>query len=195
MSAGSFLASRRATLGVLAAAAAVLPPAADAQRPPPILLESRAGLQRAVQESYCVFDPARRVGACVDTVDALPRRFSVVRPGERVAIVLRNSRVVLDDPRCHPRCEAGAVIHRLGTKRVVRTIPISSARTRWRLRLGPGAYELEVFIGNFAAADGRTGDTSGTLGLLVSRTRRLAILPASAVAPPRGLAGREARLR
>jgi hypothetical protein len=38
--------------------------------------------------------------------------------------------------------------------------------TAWRVHLEPGAYDLDVFA-NFGAPDGRTGDVSGSLGVLV----------------------------
>jgi hypothetical protein len=171
------LAGLALTLTALAA-----PAAASAQRPPPFLLESRAGTQRGVQESYCVSMPSGTgaVAGCALMVDARPRRLSVVRPRERVTVVLRGATIVHEDPSCHPRCDAGAAAYRLRAEkgRVIRTFPLTSARTRWRVRLRPGRYELEVGVSRFTMPDGRTGDTSATFGLLVSRTRPLAIVRA-----------------
>ena len=70
----------------------------------------------------------------------------------------------------------------------MRSVPLSAPSTRWRVRLRPGAYEVEVFA-RFETADGRTGDTSGSLGILVDRKRRLAIVPLSAARPAPALAG------
>jgi hypothetical protein len=161
--------------------ALALPAAARAQRPPPILLESRAGVQRAVQESYCVskVEATGGTGLCADTPDLRPRRLSVVRPGEAVTIRVPGARIVRRDPACHPRCEAGAAVFRLGRRKTpIARFRLEGERTRWPVRLGPGVYEVEVFVGLFRTSDGRSGDTSGSLGILVSRTEPRRIVPA-----------------
>ena len=177
---------------VLALAAVAVPPAASAQRPPPFLLESRAGTQRGVQESYCVSMPAAggSVAGCADTTDLPPRRLSVVRPRSLVTIVLRGAEIVRKGVGCADGCEAGAAVYRVdGDKsRPLRRFDLTSARTRWRVRLRPGRYELEVFVSRFRTPDRRVGDTSATFGLLVSRTRPLGIVRASEADR---LAGRE----
>jgi hypothetical protein len=61
------------------------------EEPPPIVLASAAGEQVAVQESYCLTDPSAGTGICADTADLLPERVSVVRPGERVSVALKNA--------------------------------------------------------------------------------------------------------
>jgi hypothetical protein len=149
--------------------------AVETTRPPPILMRSKAGTQRAVQESFCVsyVDAfGTSVFGCGDTTDLLPRRLSVVRPGDRVQIRLRGARVLKRAPGCGPsgRCEAGVAVSRLGCPGTVARFDLKSNRTTWRARLAPGAYELEVFVGRFAI-ESATGDTSGSLGLLVDRDR------------------------
>ena len=173
----------RLTLLLTLALTLALPVAARAQRPPPILLESRAGVQRAVQESYCVSEvrDTGGTGVCADTPDLRPRRLSVVRPGEVVSIALPGATIVRRDPTCHPRCAAGAAVFRLGRRKtLVGRFRLSGERTRWLVRLRPGAYEVEVFVGLFRTSDGRSGDTSGSLGILVSRTQPRRIVPAPA---------------
>ncbi|MDQ4081501.1 MAG: hypothetical protein M3123_01220 [Actinomycetota bacterium] len=179
----------RLTLLLPLALALALPVAARAQRPPPILLESGAGIQRAVQESYCVskVDETGGAGVCADTPDLRPRRLSVVRPGEVVTIALPGATIVRRDPGCHPLCEAGAAVFRLGRRKaLVARFRLAGERTRWLVRLRPGAYEVEVFVGLFRTTDGRSGDTSGSLGILVSRTQPRRIVP---VAPRPALTG------
>ena len=173
--------ARRLVLLLALALALALPAAARAQCPPPILLESRAGVQRAMQESYCVTkaDDTGGVTLCADTLDLRPRRLSVVRPGEVVTIAVPGATIVHRDPSCHPRCEASAAVYRLGgRKTLVARFRLSGERTGWPVRLRPGAYEVEVFVGLFRTMDGRSGSTSGSLGILVSRTRPRRVLPA-----------------
>jgi hypothetical protein len=156
--------------------------AVETTRPPPILMRSKAGTQRAVQESFCVayVDAyGTPVFGCGDTEDRLPRRLSVVRPDERVQIRLRAARILLRSPGCglSGRCEALVAVSRLGCRKTVARFDLKASRTTWRARLAPGAYELEVFVGRFATASA-TGDTSGSLGLLVDRNRPREIIRA-----------------
>ncbi|MBD0290772.1 MAG: hypothetical protein ICV74_05900 [Thermoleophilia bacterium] len=154
--------------------------------PPTISLTNRAGYQRAAQESYCVFSPPHEgqdsgVSVCADGPDLLPRRLSVVRP--RKLVTIRFGRAVAVD-------DAVASVRVLGRKRVISSFRIRRPLKRWRVRLRPRAYEVEVF-GRFAMPDGRTGDTSGSLGVLVSRSRPLRLAPVGAAErPPPQLAGR-----
>jgi hypothetical protein len=112
------------------------------------------------------------VVGCGDTPDLLPRRLSVVRPGERVQIWLRDAHVVRRSAGCGPsgRCEAAVAVSRLGCRKTVARFDLKTNRTTWRARLAPGAYELEVFVGRFTTKSAG-GDTSGSLGLLVDRNR------------------------
>jgi hypothetical protein len=150
---------------------------------PPILMQSKAGTQRAVQESFClayVDENGVPVFGCGDVfVDLLPRRLSVVRPGERVQISLRDARIVLRSPGCGPagHCEAMVVVSRLGCRKTVARFDLKPSRTTWRARLAPGAYELEVFVSEFTTGQA-TGDTTGSLGLLVDRNRPREIIRA-----------------
>ena len=145
---------------------------------PPILMHSKAGTQRAVQGSYCLWSD--HVGFCGDVgVDILPRRLSVVRPGEPAEIRLRDARILLRSSGCRPagRCEAMVAVSRLGCHRTVARFDLKPSRTTWRARLAPGAYELDVFVGNFTTGSA-SGDTSGSLGLLVNRNRPREIISA-----------------
>ena len=134
------------------------------QYPPPIVLAAKTDTQRAAQESFCVFappDPGQEVGVtrCVDYVDMPPRRLSSVRWGAPVTISFRGASSVTD---------GYARIRVLGRQRFFHTFALDGPETRWRVRLRPGKYEVEVF-GRFRADDGRFGDTSGSLGLRVRR--------------------------
>jgi hypothetical protein len=62
-------------------------------------------------------------------------------------------------------------------RRTTETFKIKRPRRRWVVHPQPGRYELSFFL-TFRTADGRFDDTSGTLGLLVSRTRDLELIPA-----------------
>lgn len=137
------------------------------QRPPPVFLVSRAGSQRSVQESFCVhisYDDGTGLGLCADTTDLEPRRLSVVRPGERITIRLRGAKTVEGEVAVYPRgCEDRARWSFAITGRTTHwTVPRTIRRER--------RFELDLFA-YFTTGDGRSGDTSNTLGLLVSRTR------------------------
>lgn len=147
---------------IVAGMAATVAAAASAVNvdPPPIVLASTAGRQTGVQESYCVRSapmPSKvRISVCADTPDLSPKRLSVVRPGEVVKILALRTKV-----------RRGRVaIRRLGCERAVGGFKLDRARA-WKVRLAPGAYEIQVVARRFATRDGRTGDTRGTLGLLV----------------------------
>jgi hypothetical protein len=150
---------------------------------PPILMQSKAGTQRAVQESYCfgyVDENGIPVNGCGDVAgNPLPRRLSVVRPGEHVQIRLRDARIILRSSGCGPagRCDAGVAVRRLGCRRIIARFNLKPSRTTWRARLAPGAYELSVGISNFTTGSAG-GDTSGSLGLLVHRNRPRKIISA-----------------
>ena len=139
--------------------------------PPPVTLISAAGEQRAVPETYCLSIPPRpgettAASICAESVDRKPRRLSVVRPRETISVVLRGARAATGYGR----------LIGLGRRKTIARFRISSPTTRWRVSLPTGAFELEVYIDGFATADGRTGDTSGSLGLLVDRTRKRTIV-------------------
>ena len=164
-------------LAVAFVALALTPPVGaqtqPSQDPPRIVLMSKAGTQRAVQETFCVSVVIGETGVsrCVDTVDLPPARLSVVRPGETVAIVVRGATTARGVVSIHPLGQPN---------RVVLTLRVSAPKTTWRVRLRPRAYELDVEIARFETADGRSGDTSATLGVLVDRDRPLRIIPAGA---------------
>jgi hypothetical protein len=138
-------------------------------RPPPIVLTSVAGRQRAVQSSYCISVPTDGGGTtlCADYVDVEPRLLSVVRPKEHVTIRLRGAETARGAVYVHPRgCE----------RRYVQRFNITRPLKRWVVHLDSGAYELSVFA-LFTTADGRSGDTSGELGVLISKTRAQGLIP------------------
>jgi hypothetical protein len=141
--------------------------------PPPVVLESAAGRQEAVRGSSCVHyeDEAsgEAVGLCTDMEEPEPARLSTVRPGEEIRIVIEGSAV-----------EGQVTVRRLGCAAGAAEIPLGPGpATSWQVELEPGSYELDVFVGGFASEDGRSGDLSGALGLLVDETAPLEIVPAS----------------
>lgn len=145
------------------------PPSEEAGRtkPPAIVLESAAGTQVAVAESSCVSGPGSAV--CVDTSDLKPEVLSVGRPGEEVVLRLRGASVTEGSFRVRPLpdCEDTTVAE-------LELEP--GSETRWYVDLPAGQYELEVFA-RFEAADGRSGDVSGSLGIFVAAEQPQRIIP------------------
>lgn len=132
------------------------------------MLESAAGEQTAVPGSYCVSDPTRGVGACGDTEPLEPERMSVVRPGEQLALRLRDATTT----------SGSITVSRLGCDaEPVREVPLTAgSETRWAADLPPGAYRLDVSA-SFEEPDGRSGDVSGVLAILVDAAAPQKILP------------------
>lgn len=141
-------------------------PEAGSPEPPRIVLTSAAGAQHAVPGAYCVTGAG--TGLCVDTAAPVPKRLSVVRPGEQVVLSLPGAGVV----------RGSAVVRELGctTDRVSR-IGLDAEETRWLVDLDPGAYQLDVFA-RFEGED-TSGDVSGALGLLVDDARPLEVVRAA----------------
>ena len=150
----------------------VAAPAASAQTPPRMLLDAKAGTQRALQESYCVSQVTgdRGVSVCADTIDARPTRFLRVQRRELLTFRLRRGVILRESPECHPSCEAGIALYRLdarGRKHFVRAVDLPASPTTFRAPRRAGRYELEAFVGLFQTPDGRSGDTSGSFGIRV----------------------------
>ncbi|MGH3004355.1 MAG: hypothetical protein ACRDOS_00310 [Gaiellaceae bacterium] len=147
-------------------------PSGEAGRTKPraIVLESAAGTQVAVAESSCVSVTGSAV--CVDTSDLKPEELSLVRSGEEIVIRLRGASVSEGSVgvRPLPDCEDTTLAE-------LELEP--GAEPRWRVDLPAGQYELEVFA-RFEAADGRSGDASGSLGIFVDATQPQEILPVPA---------------
>ena len=152
---------------------ATSPPLAEAERtkPPEIVLESDAGRQVAVGGGFCVTyvdeESGQGTGLCTDMEQPSPEQLSTVRPGEEIAILVEESEV-----------DGRAIVRRLGCDRpALARIPLGpGAATTWQVDLAPGAYELELFL-TFETADGRSGDTSAALGMLVDANAPLEIVP------------------
>ena len=159
--------------------------------PPPIFVESAAGRQTAVRGAGCVLTVGQGRGeGAADCY--LPRRvrakaLSVIRPGERIRVVIPESQVIRRRG-CVGRHECGgwATVRPLGCRRrEVTFFELTGGTTAWRANLPPGAYELDVSV-DFETSDYLTGDTSGIAGLLVARNRKQEIVrarPALAVCP------------
>ena len=141
-------------------------------------MTSRAGFQRAAQESFCVRVPPHDgqpgVVRCGDSLDRPPRRLSVVRPGEVVTIRVGSATAIRG---------ARAYVKVLGRDTFFGSFRLTQPVTRLRVNLRPRAYEVEIFA-NYEMADGRTGDTTASLGILVDRKRPLRLLPLSAANRP-----------
>jgi hypothetical protein len=148
---------------------------APAAKPPPIVLKSTAGEQVAVQESYCLSDPSAGTGICADTMDLAPDRISVVAPGERISVSLKGP----------AKGQLNLSARPLGcTDREL--VPIDLVDGLWTVDLPPGAYELQAFA-TFGDGTGPSGDTAGSLGLLVDPDRKPSVVkakPGLFVCPP-----------
>jgi hypothetical protein len=156
--------------------------AAARKGPPPLVLTSKAGRQVAVSGSFCVQDS--HGGLCGDTADPEPKRLSIVRPRETIRIAVPGATSLVDTD-CGPApCTSDVRVYRLGCDNgpPVARIRLRRTPTRWRVRLRPGPYELEAFV-SFTMRDGRSGDTSGSFGMLVDRRRRRTIVRAPAKKP------------
>ena len=156
--------------------------------PPPIVLESAAGRQEAVPGSSCVSypDPGSDdvvIGSCSIAGRFSPESLSTVRPGDVIHILLEGAEVVRSDgcvdDQHEGECIGTAAVLPLGCKeKAVMTIPLARGPvTTWKVELDSGAYELAVSA-YFSAPDGRGGDVSGSLGLLVDETAALEVVPA-----------------
>ena len=148
-------------------------------KPPPIILVGSMETQKAVQGSYCVdyVDEAtgQGQGVCADMAAPIrPEAVTAVAPGDRVTFVL---------PEAAFRPESTVTIRPLGCDdRQTGTIALETGagEHEWTVDLDPGAYQLDVFA-RFEAEDGRTGDTSGTLGLTVAGPKKWDALGVRAV--------------
>ena len=141
--------------------------------PPPIVMTSAAGRQEAAALGGC-FREANGV-RCMSGIGISPtdgsvvNEVSVVRPGERVAITVAGAGPT----------QRLLVIRPLGcSTRLVASVILEPADTAWRVDLPPGAYEIGVGVASFTTKDAR-GSLEGALGVLVDRSRPLAIVPAA----------------
>jgi hypothetical protein len=160
-------------------------------KPPPVVLESDAGRQIGVRGGYCVTNHETGQGLCIDTARPEATQASVVRPGEIVTIALEGARAVRSDG-CHWRdmsCIGEITASPVGCKAkggmAARVFLDRGSQMQWRVQLEPGAYELQLYF-YFEADDGRSGDSSAALGLLVHPTAELAVIsmPAAATGCP-----------
>ena len=142
-------------------------PAEGGLKPPPILLASAAGTQVAVAESSCVSGSGS--GLCIDTMDQQPEDLSVVRSGEEVVVLLRGASVTQGSVSVTPLPDCKG-------KTVAEVELEPGPETRWRVDLPAGQYEVQVFA-RFEAADGRSGDASGSHGILLDASQPLGIVP------------------
>ena len=142
-------------------------PGGSETKAPPIVLVSAAGTQVAVAESSCVFGSGS--GLCIDTMDQRPEDLSVVRPGEEVVVRLRGASVTQGNVTVRPLPDCKG-------KTVTKVKLEPGPETRWRVDLPAGQYELQVFA-RFEAADGRSGDASGSLGIALDTSQPPGIVP------------------
>ena len=132
--------------------------------PPPIFLITKAGKQRAAQGSSCVeytnLASGESAGQCADVAGPVrPKAMTVVQAEDNVVVTI---------PGATLKKESSIAIRPLGcadgeTKMI--DLPAKGG-LHWPVDLEPGAYELDVFA-LFELGDGLSGDTSGSLGLLV----------------------------
>ncbi len=151
--------------------------------PPPIFVESAAGRQAATRGAGCVLTVGQGRGEgvadCYLPRRVRPRALSVIRPGERIEVLIPETEVIRRRG-CVGRHECGgwATVRPLGCRRrEVTFFELTGGRTAWRAKLPPGAYQLDVSV-DFQTSDGLTGDTSGVAGLLVARDPKQEIVRA-----------------
>lgn len=144
---------------------------------PPIVLVSAAGKQIATAGSSCVQytdpDTGQGSGVCSDSATPHPGSLSIVHPGEGVLVLVAGAYVTGDGT---------ASISALGCpqkKLLEFDLADGMMGAHTRIDLEPGAYEVNVFA-RFRSNDGRTGDVSGALGILVDPDRAPEIIPADA---------------
>jgi hypothetical protein len=147
-------------------------------KPPTILLISAAGKQPAAQGSYCVTGLSS--GACADMAGPThPEEMSVLHSGDRATVALAGA-FVMD--------EGSVVVRPLGCQdkeTLSFDLTPGMGETHWRVQLEPGAYQFDVFT-RFHSDDGRNGDVSGSLGLLIESAgppRTVPVDPDLAVCP------------
>jgi hypothetical protein len=152
-------------------------------RPPPIVLVSQAGKQIAAQGSSCVQfvdpDSGQGSGACSDVGGPLlPERVSIVQRGDTATLVVGGASAQ----------DGKVTVRPLGCtdeETLAFDLAAGMSGTPRQIELDPGAYQLDVFT-RFESNDGRSGDLSGSLGLLVAESDARAIVPvkpADAVCP------------
>jgi hypothetical protein len=127
-------------------------------KPPQIVLVSETGRQPVVQGSYCMTGEGQ--GMCADAAGHLvPKAVTVVVPGDSVKVEV---------PRTTLRGGSRITVRPLGCfDQEVKTLALpANGELEWPVDLDPGAYQLDVFV-VFKTDDGLTGDSSGTLGLVV----------------------------
>lgn len=132
--------------------------------PPPIFLVGAGGKQRAAPGSACIEytneASGESSGQCRDVAGPVrPKAMTVVQPGDNVIVTI---------PGASLEKESAITIRPLGcvdeeTQKLDLPDP---GELDWEVDLEPGAYQLDVFA-LFDLGDGVSGDTSGTLGLLV----------------------------
>ena len=148
--------------------------------PPPIMLESEAGRQEAVQGSYCithVSESGESAGVCADTAFPHPNELSLVAPGANVTIEVAEA--TLSVPEGSTGVSSNVIVYPLGCgpdRGRCRLRGLESASMSWAVVFEPGAYEFTVFA-YFDDGKGTTGDASGGLGLLVDPEREPAVIP------------------
>jgi hypothetical protein len=132
--------------------------------PPPIFFVSAAGKQRAAQGSSCIeytnVATGESSGQCGDVAGPVrPKAMTVVQAGDNVIITI---------PGAMLKKGSAITIRPLGCadKETEKLDLPDPGELHWQVDLEPGAYQLDVFA-LFELRDGLSGDTSGTLGLLV----------------------------
>jgi hypothetical protein len=148
-------------------------------KPPPVVLVSQAGKQIAAQGSFCVnyVDPAsgEGQGICSDGPAPVPKQMTIVHPGDGATLLIADSTL---------KKERTVTVRPLGcSNRETETLELPiTGQLHWQVDLDPGAYQLDVFA-QFESNDGRSGDLSGSLGMLVSESDARAIVPVDTADP------------
>lgn len=137
-------------------------------KPPPIVLEGRAGRQTGVLVRYSVETDSGGYGG--ETASTRPAKLTVARPRERLSLAMAGvgptQRVVL--------------VRELGCRyRALSSTVLPQDREHWTAPGRPGAYELEVAVPRFEPDEGGTGSATVVFGLLVDPSREPALIPAT----------------
>ena len=150
-------------------------------RAPEILVVAAAARQRAAPAKSCVLTVAQGRGEGAGKCTILkrpvhPRAFTVVAPGDVIEIAVPGAKIIKRPGCTDPReCGGWVVVRRAGCRRgKVASFPLSRARTRWRVGLAPGAYELTISV-DFETPEALTGDATAIAGLLVAEGATLRV--------------------
>jgi hypothetical protein len=137
------------------AAASAEPPPTD---PPPVYLLSKAGRQLSRDGDSCTkvqLGDGIGVAGCWTAEDPDPRRVTVVRPRDAVAITMVGAIELTGMVAVRPLWREKSLVGRFR---------LTGPRTRVIIPFRRGAYELEYVVSRYLSSDGRSGFVKGLSG-------------------------------